>query len=103
MSLPLLAWLIAGFSLIVICHELTHILIARAHGHRLVCVAVNPVGAAVVFEDQPTTRYWCLQVLLPLLVTAAGSYLWLLGLVRARVTSWTVRSAKLFNRDPMGC
>jgi hypothetical protein len=77
----LLTWLIAGFLVVVACHELTHVLIARAHGHRLVCVALNPVGAAVVIEDQPTSRYWCWQVLLPLLVTAASSYLWLLGLV----------------------
>jgi hypothetical protein len=81
MSLPLLSWLIAGFLIVVVCHELTHILVARAHGHRLVCVAVNPVGAAVVIEDQPTSRYWCWQVALPWLVTAGTSYLWLLGLV----------------------
>jgi hypothetical protein len=81
MSLPLLAWLIAGFLVVVVCHELTHVLVARAHGHHLICVALNPVGAAVVIEDQPTSRYWCWQVLLPWLVTAGTSYLWLLGLV----------------------
>ena len=81
MSPPLVAWLVAGFLAIVVCHELTHILIARSHGHRLVCVALNPLGAAVVIEDRPTARYWGLQVLLPLLVTAATGYVWLLGLV----------------------
>ena len=77
MPLELVAWLSLGFLSIVILHELTHVLVARLHGHRLVCVAVNPIGAAVVIEDRPTQRYALCQVVLPMLVTAALTYPWL--------------------------
>src|SRR5919198_3746814 len=81
MPAELLAWMFLGLLAVVACHELTHVLIARAHGHRTVCVALNPVGVAVVFEDTPSRRYWCWQVILPMLVTAAVSYIWLFVLV----------------------
>ena len=81
MPLELVAWLILGLLAVVACHEATHVLIARAHGHPTVCVAVNPVGVAVVFEDTPSRRYWMWQVVLPMLVTAAVSYVWLFVLV----------------------
>lgn len=66
-----------GLLAIVVCHELTHILIARAHGHPTVCIAVNPLGVAVVFEDTPSRRYWACQVVLPMLVTLVVSAVWL--------------------------
>jgi hypothetical protein len=81
MHLDLLAWTVLGLIGVVVSHELTHVLIAHAHGHRTVCVAVNPIGVAVVFEDTPCPRYWAWQVALPMLVTAVCSYGWLYGLV----------------------
>ena len=81
MPIELVAWTVFGLLAVVVSHELTHVLIARAHGHETVCVAVNPVGVAVVFEDNPTPRYWALQVMLPMIVTAVLSYVWLFALV----------------------
>jgi hypothetical protein len=78
--LGLLCWTFLGLFAIVVLHELTHIAIARAFGHPLVCVAVNPVGVGVVFEDAPSPLYWAWQVGLPMLVTALASYVWLFGL-----------------------
>ena len=76
----LVAWLVLGFLALVALHELTHVLIAKAHGHPTVCVAINPVGVAVVFEDSPRARYWLLQVILPAIVSWAICYVWLYGL-----------------------
>src|SRR5919202_370859 len=76
----LVAWLVLGFLALVALHELTHVLIARLHGHPTVCVAINPVGVAVVFEDSPRARYWLLQVILPAIVSWAICYVWLYGL-----------------------
>jgi hypothetical protein len=81
MSFDLLAWTFLGLLGVVISHELTHVAVAHVHGHRTVCVAVNPIGVAVIFEDTPSPRYWAWQVMLPMLVTAVGSYGWLYGLV----------------------
>jgi hypothetical protein len=81
MPAELLAWMFLGLFAVVACHELTHVLIARAHGHPTVCVAVNPVGVAVVFEDTPSRSYWAWQVVLPMIVTAVLSYIWLLVMV----------------------
>ena len=81
MPAELLAWMFLGLFAVVACHELTHVLIARAHGHPTVCVAVNPVGVAVVFEDTPSRSYWAWQVVLPMLVTAVLSYIWLFVMV----------------------
>ena len=81
MPLELIAWMVLGLLAVVACHELTHVLIARAHGHPTVCVAVNPVGVAVVFEDSPSRGYWAWQVVLPMIVTAVLSYVWLLVLL----------------------
>ena len=68
----LVAWLVLGFLALVVLHELTHVLIARFHGHPTVCVAINPIGVAVVFEDSPRARYWLLQVILPAIVSWVG-------------------------------
>jgi hypothetical protein len=76
----LIAWLVLGFLALVLVHELTHVLIARFHGHPTVCVAINPVGVAVVFEDTPRTRYWLAQVILPAIVSWVICYVWLYGL-----------------------
>jgi hypothetical protein len=76
----LVAWLVLGFLALVALHELTHVLIAKAHGHPTVCVAINPVGVAVVFEDSPRARYWLLQVILPSIVSWIICYVWLYGL-----------------------
>lgn len=76
----LIAWLVLGFLALVALHELTHVLIARFHGHPTVCVAINPVGVAVVFEDSPRARYWLLQVILPAIVSWVVCYVWLYGL-----------------------
>ena len=73
----LLAWLLVGFVALVALHEYTHVLIARWHGHQTVCVAINPVGVAVVFEDTPRARYWLTQVILPAIVTWVICYGWL--------------------------
>src|SRR5215207_8330650 len=73
----LVAWLVLGFLALVALHELTHVLIAKAHGHPTVCVAINLVGVAVVFEDSPRARYWLLQVILPAIVSWAICYGWL--------------------------
>ncbi len=81
MPVELVAWMIFGLLAVVVCHEMTHVVIARAHGHEMVCCAVNPVGVAVVFEDTPSRRYWALQVILPMIVTAILSYVWLYILV----------------------
>src|SRR2546430_875636 len=81
MPAGLLAWMILGLLAIVALHEMTHVFIARAHGHRTVCVALNPVGVAVVFEDTPSRSYWIWQVALPMAVTALVSYVWLLVMV----------------------
>jgi hypothetical protein len=80
MTLELVAWMVLGFLALVALHELTHVLIARFHGHPTVCVAINPIGVAVVFEDSPRARYWLLQVILPAIVTWAVCYVWLYGL-----------------------
>ncbi len=80
MPFPTLLWLVVGLVVIVVAHELTHVAIARAYGHRLVCVAFNPIGVAVVFEDTPEPRYWSLQVVLPALTTWCMSIVWLFGL-----------------------
>ena len=80
MTLELVAWLVLGFLALVALHELTHVLIAACHGHPTVCIAINPVGVAVVFEDAPRARYWLLQVILPALVSWAVCYAWLYGL-----------------------
>ena len=65
MPAELIVWLVLGFVALVALHEMTHVLIARFHGHPTVCVAINPVGVAVVFEDSPRARYWLAQVILP--------------------------------------
>src|SRR5438094_968235 len=80
MSSALIVWLVFGFVALVLLHELTHVLIARFHGHPTVCVAINPIGVAVVFEDSPRARYWLLQVILPAIVSWAVCYVWLYGL-----------------------
>lgn len=76
----LIGWLVLGFLALVVLHELTHVLIARCHGHPTVCVAINPIGVAVVFEDSPRARYWLLQVILPAVVSWVVCYVWLYGL-----------------------
>ena len=81
MSPAAILWLSLGLAAIVVAHELTHVAIARAHGHRLVCVAVNIVGVAVVFEDTPSPRYWLLQVILPAVVTWSLSIALVFGLL----------------------
>ena len=73
----LIAWLVLGLLALVGLHEATHVLIARWHGHPTVCVAINPVGVAVVFEDTPRAHYWASQVLLPAAVTWVVCYVWL--------------------------
>src|ERR687887_522451 len=80
MSSAVIVWLVVGFIALVLLHELTHVLIAKCHGHPTVCVAINPIGVAVVFEDSPRARYWLLQVILPALVSWAICYVWLYGL-----------------------
>src|SRR5215216_4312486 len=80
MTLELVAWLVLGFLALVALHELTHVLIAKCHGHPTVCIAINPIGVAVVFEDSPRARYWLLQVILPAIVSWAVCYVWLYGL-----------------------
>ena len=80
MSSALIVWLVFGFVALVALHELTHVIIARLHGHPTVCVAINPIGVAVVFEDSPRARYWLLQVILPAVVSWAICYVWLYGL-----------------------
>src|ERR1044072_7863061 len=72
----LVAWLVLGFLALVALHELTHVLIAKAHGHPTVCVAINPVGVALVFEDSPRARFWRLQVILPAIVSWAICFVW---------------------------
>src|SRR5215213_5164874 len=79
MTLELTAWLVLGFLTLVALHELTHVLIATCHGHPTVCIAINPVGVAVVFEDAPRARYWLLQVILPAIVSWVVCYVWLYG------------------------
>jgi hypothetical protein len=81
MPFELLVWMVVGLLAVVACHEMTHVLIAHAHGHRTVCIAVNPVGVAVVFEDTPSRTYWGWQVILPMVVTAVLSYGWLFVMV----------------------
>ena len=73
----LIAWLLIGFAVLVGLHELTHVVIARCHGHPTVCIAINPIGVAVVFEDTPRARYWLSQVVLPAVVSWAVCYVWL--------------------------
>jgi hypothetical protein len=80
MSLLSWSWLVLGLVAVVVAHELTHVAIARAYGFRLVCVALNVIGVAVVFEDTPSRRYWLMQTLLPALTTWAFSLVWLFGL-----------------------
>jgi hypothetical protein len=80
MPIELVAWLVLGFLALVALHEMTHVLIARFHGHPTVCVAINPIGVAVVFEDSPRARYWLLQVILPAIVSWVVCYVWLYGL-----------------------
>lgn len=77
MSSALIVWLVFGFVALVLLHELTHVVIARFHGHPTVCVAINPIGVAVVFEDSPRARYWLLQVILPAIVSWVVCYAWL--------------------------
>ena len=77
----LIAWLVIGFVALAGLHELTHVLIARWHGHPTVCVAINVVGVAVVFEDTPRVRYWISQVILPAIVTWVICYIWLFGAI----------------------
>jgi len=77
LPVELLVWLVLGFVALAALHELTHVLIARWHGHPTVCVAINPVGVAVVFEDTPRIPYWAFQVILPALVTWVVCYIWL--------------------------
>ena len=55
-------------------------LIATYHDHPTVCIAINPIGVAVVFEDAPHVRYWLLQVILPATVSWVVTYVWLYGL-----------------------
>ena len=80
MTLGFVAWLVLVFLALVVLHELTHVLIAACRSHRTVCIAINPVGVAVLFEDAPRTRYWLLRVILPALVSWAACYAWLYGL-----------------------
>lgn len=77
MTSAVIVWLVVGFIALVLLHELTHVLIAKWHGHPMVCVAINPVGVAVVFEDSPKVRYWLLQVILPAVVSWVVCYGWL--------------------------
>ncbi len=58
MPTELFAWMILGLLAVVALHEMTHVFIARAHGHPTVCVAVNAVGVAVVFDDTSSRGYW---------------------------------------------
>ena len=80
MTFELVAWLVLGFLALVVLHEATHVAVAACHGHPMVCLAINPIGVAVVFEDAPRARYWLLQVILPALVSWAVCYVWLYGL-----------------------
>lgn len=80
MSPQALLWLILGLVVIVVAHELAHVAVARAHGHRVICVAFNPIGVAVVFEDTPDPRYWLLQLALPSLASWLLGIAWLFGL-----------------------
>jgi hypothetical protein len=75
----LILWLVVGFLALVVLHEATHAIVARVHGHPLVCVAVNPIGVCVVFEDAPRPRYWLAQVILPAVVSWIVCYVWLYG------------------------
>jgi hypothetical protein len=92
MTLELVAWLVLVFLALVVLHELTHVLIAACRSHRTVCIAINPVGVAVLFEDAPRTRYWLLRVILPALVSWAACYAPLYGLFTYRrhtPSAWT--------------
>jgi hypothetical protein len=73
--------LFVGVVVIATAHELVHVVIARRHGYPVICVAINPIGVMLIFEDAPVPRYWLLQFTLPLLVTWALGYLWLLLLM----------------------
>lgn len=77
MPVEVVVWLAVGFVALIGLHELTHVLVARWHGHPTVCVAFSPLSVAVVFEDSPRPRYWLAQVILPAAVSWAVSYAWL--------------------------
>ena len=79
MPAELVLWLVFGFLALVVLHEATHVVIAKVFGHPLVCLAVNPVGVCVVFEDSPRARYWLAQVILPAVVSWIVCYIWLYG------------------------
>src|SRR6185295_16602525 len=72
-----LAWLVVGLLVVVALHEATHVAIARLHRQPIICVAVNPIGIAILFEDAPRVGYRLAQVVVPALVTWAAGYLWL--------------------------
>jgi len=91
MSPELAAWVLLGLLALVAAHEAAHVAIARCHGHPTICVAVNPIGVAVLFEDGPGVAYRLLQVLVPALVSWGVGYLWLWGLF----ASAAVRAAGL--------
>lgn len=69
--------LIGVVVLIVLAHELTHLWVARLHGQRLICVSINPIGVAVVFEGEASHCHAVWQVVAPLLVTLAATVAWL--------------------------
>jgi hypothetical protein len=79
MLAEVVAWLLIGPPALVALHEAAHFAIARLHGHRVVCVAVNPIGIAVLFEDAPRVGYRLAQAVVPALVTWAAAYAWLAG------------------------
>ena len=65
--------MVCGFLALVALHEATHVAVAACHGHPMVCIAINPIGVAVVFEDTPRAQYWLLQVILPAAVSSNAS------------------------------
>lgn len=101
MPAELIVWLVLGFVALVALHEMTHVLIARFHGHPTVCVAINPVGVAVVFEDSPRARYWLAQVILPAVVSWLVCYVWLYGVFTWPTTlQMRVTQAELLSQLP---
>ena len=75
---------------IVVLHELAHVVVARVHGYRTVCMGISPLAVGIVFLDQPHTRYWSFQVVVPLLVTATATYA---GLIALPITAAATQAA----------
>ncbi len=59
---------------VLVLHELAHVVVARTYGYPVVCLGVSPLAIGIVFLDQPLRRYWLLQVTVPMAVTALATY-----------------------------